>query len=259
MRPGCGWRAAVRRAWAPSAARSSTWLKSRFFIRVLRIGVSLWFLGAAIVPPRRWTGLVQAEVSQAEQRAVFQALRLNDVAGTGVAVHNRRHADDVRPGFAGGSHGGEWGVAGGRGVLDDEHILAGDILAFDAALHAVLLGFLANDEGIDPLAGVHDRGGDRVGAEGQPADVGVLPVAGQLAQELADELGGLRVQGGAAQVDVVVGLLAGGEGDFAVDDGELLDELSESRSGDAVDGGGFLGHGTRSFRRRGSKLCCSLS
>src|SRR5699024_233612 len=84
-------------------------------------------------------------------------------------------------------------------------------------------------------------------------------VAGQLAQELADELGGLRVQGGAAQVDVVVGLLAGGEGDFAVDDGELLDELSESRSGDAVDGGGFLGHGTRSFRRRGSKLCCSLS
>src|SRR5699024_8139739 len=43
-----------------------------------------------------------------------------------------------------------------------------------------LLGFLANDERVDPLAGVHDRGGDRVGTEGQPADVGVLPVASQL-------------------------------------------------------------------------------
>src|SRR5699024_3720675 len=179
MRPGCGWRAAVRRAWAPSAARSSTWLKSRFFIRVLRIGVSLGFRGEVIVPPRRWTGLAQAEVSQPEQRAVFQALRLDDVAGTGVAVPDRRHADNCRPGFPGGSHCGEWGVARGRGVLDDEHVIAGDIRAFDAALHAVLLGFLANDERVAPLAGVHDRGGDRVGTEGQPADVGVLPVASQ--------------------------------------------------------------------------------
>ena len=36
------------------------------------------------------------------------------------------------------------------------------------------------------------------------------------------------VKGGAAHVDVEVGLEAGGQGDLAVDDGEVADELGEA-------------------------------
>ena len=67
-------------------------------------------------------------------------------------------------------------------------------------------------------AGVQHRGRDRVGAQGQPADGVEVEVGDQVAHDPADERAGLAVEGDAAQVDVVVGLLAGGQGHPAVHD-----------------------------------------
>ena len=52
-----------------------------------------------------------------------------------------------------------------------------------------------------------------------PPDGVVLPVGGQLEHHPADQRRGRRVEGDPAQVDVVVGLLAGGQRDPAVHDG----------------------------------------
>ncbi len=49
---------------------------------------------------------------------------------------------------------------------------------------------------------------------------------GELTQQRADEAGSLMLQGRAAHVDVVVGFLTGGQGDLAVNNGELLDALA---------------------------------
>ena len=68
---------------------------------------------------------------------------------------------------------------------------------------------------------------DRVGAEGQPADRVVGPVGGELAHHPSDERGRGAVQRDPAQVDVVVGLPAGGQGHPAVDDGEVPDQLQQ--------------------------------
>ena len=103
----------------------------------------------------------------------------------------------------------------------------------------MLLGFLAHHECIHILARVHDGGGHGISAQGQTADVRVIPIRSELAQEAADELGGLAVQGGATQVNVVIGLFAGGQCDLAVHHGQFLDELGEAL---LVGGVHFCGH-----------------
>ncbi|MCO5569142.1 hypothetical protein L7F22_022850 [Adiantum nelumboides] len=75
---------------------------------------------------------------------------------------------------------------------------------------------------------VQHRRRDRVGAERQPADRPVGPVRGELAQQPSDQRGRLVLQRDAAQVDVVVGLRAGGERDPLVDDGDLPDQRGEA-------------------------------
>ena len=76
-------------------------------------------------------------------------------------------------------------------------------------------------------------GSHRVGTHGQAADgVNVLRPQARLLQhvehDVADERGGLMVQGGTAHVHVEVGLQARGEGDLAAHDGQLLNELGEA-------------------------------
>ena len=88
----------------------------------------------------------------------------------------------------------------------------------------MLLGFFAHDEGVDIAAfGMHNGGSNRVGAEGQATDGREIPICGQLAQQGADEAGGLVMQGSAAEIHVVVSFLARGQGHLAVDDGQFLD------------------------------------
>src|SRR5699024_10835994 len=103
--------------------------------------------------------------------------------------------------------------------------------------------FLAHHKGVDRSArGVQDRRGGGVRAEGQSTDRVVVPVGRELAEQSSDERGRLVVQGGTAQVDVVVGFTPGRQGDASVDDGEVGDEVGESAARVLVDfgGGGHL-------------------
>ena len=113
-------------------------------------------------------------------------------------------------------------------VLDGEHGASGDVGPLDPALEAVLLLALAHDEGVEHLAAarriVEHRGGDRIRPERQSPDSRVLPVRRELAHDGTHERCSNRVEGDAAQVDVVVGLATTGQDDPPPDDG-LLDDL----------------------------------
>src|SRR5690606_12125250 len=60
------------------------------------------------------------------------------------------------------------------------------------------------------------------------ADGVEVEVGDHVEHDATDERRGLTVEGDAAQVDVVVGLRAGGEGDPSVDDGLVLDDLEQA-------------------------------
>ena len=65
---------------------------------------------------------------------------------------------------------------------------------------------------------------------------------------MADERGGLVVEGGSAHVHIEVGLEAGGEGDFATDNGQLVDELGQAGDLGVVGAHGSDGSGIRGLR-----------
>ena len=75
--------------------------------------------------------------------------------------------------------------------------------------------------------GVQHRGGDRVRAEGEASDRVVVEVGGEVEHDATDVGRGGAVEGHAAEVDVVVGLLAAREHDPAVDHGLVEDVLAE--------------------------------
>ena len=113
--------------------------------------------------------------------------------------------------------------------------LAGDVGPLDKSLHAMGFHRFPHDEGIDWAARcVHDGGGNRVGTQCQSADRGVVPVGGEFADQPADQRAGPVMQGGAAQVDVVVGFLARRQRDAAVHHRQLahqVGQFGELRSG----------------------------
>ena len=96
-------------------------------------------------------------------------------------------------------------------------------------------------------------GGHGVGPHGQAAD-GVDLVGAQarllehVEHDVANEGGGLVMEGGAAHVHVEVGLEAGGEGDLAADDGQLVDELGQAGDVGVVGAHSTDGSGTRGLR-----------
>ncbi len=71
---------------------------------------------------------------------------------------------------------------------------------------------------------MHDRRRDGIGAQGESADTGVVPVVGQLAHQPADQGARPVMQGGPAQVDVIVGFLARRQGHLAVHHRDIADQ-----------------------------------
>ena len=115
------------------------------------------------------------------------------------------HPGDLVAGLADRVDGLQGRAAGGDDVLDDQAAVVGiEERALDAALQAVRLGLLADEEGLD--VGAAGQGGARrgVGAHGQPADGGRPP----LARAGGDQLGQGGEAGGAQDrplgVDVVL-------------------------------------------------------
>ena len=185
---------------------------------------------------RVWPGLVQAQVLKAVQVVVAEALGLNLFARPRATVDDDGHRDDVGPRLTKRLNGRENRTTGGRGVLNSDDLAPRDVGPFDAALHTVRLTFLTHDERVEILAtrgrGVQNRERHGVRAEGEPTDR--VNFSGAEAcllegveQDVPDQRRGTVVQRDAAQVDVVVGLLTGGERDLPMHDGEFRDEIAE--------------------------------
>jgi hypothetical protein len=176
------------------------------------------------------------------------------------AVYEAEDAGDGHSGFAGGFDGGDGAASGGADVVDDDDAGAGLEETFDLAAGAVgLFGFAdekAVDEGGDwfgtfvaefefagefedlvvvgegPGAGAGSVGDERVGTHGEAAygldPVGIGDVlADEVVEDEAGETAAFGVEGSDAAVDVVVGLLAAGEGEVAELEGEGGDEMEE--------------------------------
>ncbi|SKU06789.1 Uncharacterised protein [Mycobacteroides abscessus subsp. abscessus] len=71
---------------------------------------------------------------------------------------------------------------------------------------------------------MHDGGGNRIGPQGQATHAGIVPVSGQLTHQPTDQSPGTVMQRGAAQVDVVVGLLTRRQRHLAVHHRDIADQ-----------------------------------
>jgi hypothetical protein len=173
------------------------------------------------------------------------------------AVDEAEDAGDGHAGLAGGFDGGDGAAPGGADVVDDDDAGAGLEESFDLAAGAVGLFRFADEEAVDeggsetgvlvaefeslgefddlvvvgegPGAGgggVRDQG---VGTHGEAAyGFGVRDVLlDEVVEDEAGEAATLGVEGGDAAVDVVVGLLAAGEGEVAEFEGEGGDEMEQ--------------------------------
>ncbi len=144
------------------------------------------------------------------------------------------------------------GLAGGRGVLDDDDALTRDVGALDLATAAVVLGLLSHDEGVERGSGVdglvHDGVGDRVGAQRQAADGDdAVEVLHEVEHESADRRSRAVVEGELAHVDVVRRLLAARQGEIAVEHRLGVDEADEGLAVGFELGRGGGGHGVESI------------
>ena len=163
------------------------------------------------------TATTQPEVRQPQYAAVRKAFGFNGFGGASGPVDHCRDADDLRAGLQHRSHRGQRRPTGRAGVLDDQDPLTGDVGPFDKSLHAMAFHGFPDHESVDwATRCVHDGGGDRVGAQRESADRGVIPVRGELADQPADQGGSAMVQRGPTQVDVIVGFLARRQCDAAV-------------------------------------------
>ena len=143
------------------------------------------------------------------------------------------------PDCVSGFDGGDGGAAGGADVVDDDDVGSELVEAFDEAAGTVSLLGLADEEAVDEgvavvvqvvpgggAGGVRDQG---VGSHGEAADgLGLGEVlANEVVQHEAGEAAAFGVQRGGAAVDVVVGLLAAGEGEVAESEGEGRDQVEQ--------------------------------
>ena len=167
-----------------------------------------------------------------------------------LAVDEGEDADDLHAGVAGGLERGDGGAAGGANVVDDDDRGAGLEEAFDTASGAVGLFGFADEEAVQEggwvaviFVGVEleelgvvgelpgGSGGDvrdeGVGPHGEAADGdgGGAMLADEVEEDDAGEAAAFGVERGDAAVDVVVGTLAGGEGEVAGSEGKAGEEL----------------------------------
>jgi hypothetical protein len=176
-------------------------------------------------------------------------------------IDEAEDSGDGHAGFARGFDGGDGGASGGADVVDDDYVRAFFEEAFDLASGAVGLFCLADEKAVDeggsgvfvvalfviklkfigelqdfvvvgegPGAGGGDVGDQGVGAHGEPADgFGLRDVlTDEVVKDEAGETAAFGVESGDATVDVVVGLLAAGQGEVAELEGEGGDEVEES-------------------------------
>lgn len=210
-----------------------------------------------------WGGLgllLEAEFFARERVDVRDAGFFFDAfLGAGVAVNDDDDGLDLAAGLANTLNCGERGAARGGSVFDDHNLEALNARAFYLTAHAVGLLLLADYEHVDLAvslaAGVHDGGSHWVGAHREATDVGELDAlfVEQVQEDAAHQDGGLVVQGDAAEVNVVVGLIARGQNDLAVDNGEFFNEFKQagavfSESHDSEFSG--CAAGPRGLRRR---------
>ena len=160
------------------------------------------------------------------------------------AVNQAEDADDVHAGLLGGLNRSDGGATGGADIIDDNDVGSDLMKAFDATTRAVCLLGLADEEAVDDLTVVRcavvvlvvvpgaGRGGirdQRVGSHGEPADgFGLWEVlADEIEENEAGEAAAFGVQSCGAAVDVVVGLLAAGEGEVAQAEGVGGNEMQK--------------------------------
>lgn len=155
-------------------------------------------------------------------------------AGRGIA-HSERTPADVRTGRH-DVHGMQTWVALPKSYEEvapefHHHAVAFLDRAFDQAAGAVVLDFLAHDEGVDLAALVaagHARGrGDRVGAHGHAAHGLHVVALDHLGHDLADQHRAARAQGNLTQIGVEVRLFAGSQDELAELDCVAFDQLPE--------------------------------
>ena len=171
------------------------------------------------------------------------------------AVYEAENADDVHAGFLGGLDGLDGGASGGADVVDDDGAGSDAVEAFDAAAGAVVFDGLADEEAVKEFVvaggaavvlvevpgrgagGVRDEG---VGSHGESADgFGFGEVlADEVVEEKSGEAAALGVEGSGAAVDVVIGLLAAGEGEVSEAEGVGGEDVEQ---GGSVVGGHLFG------------------
>lgn len=155
------------------------------------------------------------------------------------AVYEAKNSDDIHAGFFGGFDGGDGGASGSADIIDDDDVGSELVEALEAATGSVGLLGLADEEAVDegvvlvmemvPGGGAGGVRNDRVGSHGEASDgIGVREVlADEVVEEEPGEAAALGVQSGGAAVDVVVRLLAAGEGEVAQTEGVGGDEIQE--------------------------------
>ena len=165
-----------------------------------------------------------------------------------LAVDQAEDSYDDHAGLARGFDGGDGGASGGADIIDDDDRRFLFEEAFDFAAGAVgLLGF-ADEEALEefrcrvgwvqalfegaPGAGAGGVGDEGVGSHGEAADgFGLGEVlTDEVVEDQPGEAASLGVERGGAAVDVVVGLLAAGEGEVSEPEGEGGDEVEEGFS-----------------------------
>jgi len=172
------------------------------------------------------------------------------------AVYEAKDSDDVHAGFFGGFDGGDGGTSGGADVIDDDDVGSDAVEAFKAATGAVGLFGFADEEAVEyfvvvrgavvvpmvvPCGGAGGVGDEGVGSHGESAGGfgGGEVLADKLEEEESGEAAAFSVEGGGAAVDVVVGLLAAGEGEVAELERKGRDQVEQF--GSVIGWHGFLG------------------
>jgi hypothetical protein len=176
------------------------------------------------------------------------------------AVDEAEDSGDAHAGFASGFDGGDGGAAGCADVVYDNDLGAGFEEAFDFAAGAVGFFCFADEEALDeggcgfvgrgfviqfkdareledlvvvgegPGAGAGGVGDEGVGTHGEATyGFGVRDVlADDVVEDEAREAAAFGVESSDSAVDVVVGLLAAGEGEVSEFEGESGDQVQES-------------------------------
>lgn len=140
-------------------------------------------------------------------------------------VNDHCHGNDVAACLAHTFYSGQRGAASGGSIFKHDDIAAFNAWPLNLAAHAVGLLRLADHECIDGAlpgtCGVHDGGAYRVGPHGQAANIGEfqLGLVQQVKHDFANQAGCFLMQGDTAQIDVVIGFLARGQGDLAAHNG----------------------------------------